>query len=160
MNKESKSIFKRKCNIDIFLSIVFSILITIYFITLNYINIMTPTETYDLFIKISYTGFIATAIIIFEIAYKKDSGIAAIYGIEYMVLAIHILLIERITQVFNLNVSEFIVITSYIWPIYYCLKAIIIYTRENINKLKEVSDVAEIVKEEKPSKKVAKKRKK
>lgn len=160
MNKEHKSIFKRTCNIDIFLSIIFSILIAIYFITLNYINIMTPKETYELFTKISYTGFIATAIIIFEIAYKKDSGIASIYGIEYMVLAIHVLLIERITQVFKFNVPEFIVTTSYIWPIYYCLKAIIIYTRENLNQLKAVSDVAEIVKEEKPPKKVAKKRKK
>lgn len=158
MNKEN--ILKRKCNIDIFLSIAYAILIAIYFITLNWINIVTPVETYELFTKISYTGFIATAIIIFEIAYKKDSGIASIYGIEFMVLAVHILLIERITQAFNFNKAEFITTTSYIWPIYYCFKAIIIYTRENVKKLKEVSDVAEIVKEEKPLKKVAKKRKK
>lgn len=158
MNKEN--ILKRKCNIDIFLSIAYAILIAIYFITLNWINIVTPVETYAIFTKISYTGFIATAIIIFEIAYKKDSGIASIYGIELMVLAVHILLIERITQAFNFNTAEFITTTSYIWPIYYCFKAIIIYTRENVKKLKEVSDVAEIVKEEKPLKKVAKKRKK
>ena len=160
MNKEKQSILKRTCNISIFLSIIFSILISIYFITLNFINIIAPAETYELFIKISYTGFIATAIIIFEIAYKKDSGIASIYGIELMVLAVHILLIERITQAFNFNTAEFITTTSYIWSIYYCFKAIIIYTRENVKQLKEVSDIAEIVKEEKPLKKVAKKRKK
>ena len=160
MNKEKKDILKEECNIDIFLSIAYAILIAIYFITLNWINIVAPVETYELFTKISYTGFIATAIIIFEIAYKKDSGIALIYGIEFMVLAVHILLIERITQAFNFNTAEFITTTSYIWPIYYCFKAIIIYTRENVKKLKEVSDVAEIVKEEKPLKKVAKKRKK
>ena len=158
MNKEN--ILKRKCNIDIFLSIAYAVLIAIYFITLNWINIVTPVEIYELFTKISYTGFIAIAIIIFEIAYKKDSGIASIYGIEFMVLAVHILLIERITKAFNFNTAEFITTTSYIWPIYYCFKAIIIYTRENVKKLKEVSDVAEIVKEEKPPKKVAKKRKK
>ena len=155
-----KNIFKRKSNRDIFLSIVFAILISIYFITLNWINITAPVKTYELFTKISYTGFILTAIIIFEIAYKKDSGTVSIYGIEFMVLATHILLIERIIQVLKFNVAEFIVTTSYIWSIYYCLKAIIIYTRENVKKLKEVSDVAEIVKEEKPTKKVAKKRKK
>lgn len=158
MNKEN--ILKRKCNIDIFLSIAYAIIIAIYFITLNWINIVAPVEIYELFTKISYTGFIVTAIIIFEIAYKKDSGIASIYGIEFMVLAVHILLIERITQAFDFNTAEFITTTSYIWPIYYCFKAIIIYTRENVKKLKEVSDVAEIVKEEKPLKKVAKKRKK
>lgn len=158
MNKEN--ILKRKCNIDIFLSIAYAILIAIYFITLNWINIVAPVEIYELFTKISYTGFIIAAIIIFEIAYKKDSGIASIYGIEFMVLAVHILLIERITQAFDFNTAEFITTTSYIWPIYYCFKAIIIYTRENVKKLKEVSDVAEIVKEEKPLKKVAKKRKK
>lgn len=160
MNKENKNILKQPCNIDIFLSIVYSILIGIYFITLNCINVLTPVETYELFTKISYTGFIATAIIIFEIAYKKDSGIGAIYGIEFMILAIHILLIERIVQALKLNTAQFITTTSYIWPIYYCFKAIIIYTKENVKKLKEVSDIAEIIKEEKPSKKVAKKRKK
>ena len=158
MNKEN--ILKRKCNIDIFLSIAYAILIATFFITLNWINIVTPVETYELFTKISYTGFIATAIIIFEIAYKKDSGIASIYGIEFMVLAVHILLIERITQAFDFNTAEFITTTSYIWPIYYCFKALMIYTKENVKKLKEVSDVAQIVKEEKPPKKVAKKRKK
>lgn len=160
MNKEKKNILKEKCNIDIFLCILYSIIIGIYFISLNFINMLSTAEVYELYTKISYIVFILVAILIFEVAYKKDNGITAIYGIEFMLLAIHILLIERITTVFNFDTAQYIVTTSYIWPIYYCLKAIIIQTKENREKLKETSDIAEIVKEEKPSKKVAKKRKK
>lgn len=160
MNKEKRNILKEECNIDIFLCVLYSIIIGIYFISLNFIKMLSATEIYELYTKISYTVFILVAILIFEVAYKKDNGITAIYGIEFMVLAIHILLIERITTAFNFDTAQYIVTTSYIWPIYYCLKAIIIQTKENREKLKEASDIAEIVKEEKPSKKVAKKRKK
>lgn len=160
MNKEKKNILKEQCNMDIFLCILYSIIIGIYFISLNFINALGTDEIYKLYIKISYTVFIIVAIIIFEVAYKKDSGKTSINGIEFMVLAIHILLIERITTAFKFSTPEYITTTSYIWPIYYCLKAIIIQTKENREKLKEVSDIAEIVKEEKPTKKVAKKRKK
>ena len=160
MNKEKKNILKEECNIDIFLCIIYSIIIGLYFISLNFINMLSTQEIYELYTKISYTVFIIVAIIIFEVAYKKDNGITAIYGIEFMVLAIHILLIERITRAFEFNISNYILTTSYIWPIYYCFKAIIIQTNKNRKKLKEASDISEIVKEEKPLKKVAKKRKK
>ena len=160
MNKEKKNILKEECNIDIFLCIIYSIIIGIYFISLNFINMLSTPEIYELYTKISYTVFIIVAIIIFEVAYKKDNGITAIYGIEFMVLAIHILLIERTTKAFKFDQAQYIVTTSYIWPIYYCFKAIIIQTNKNRKKLKEASDISEIVKEEKPSKKVAKKRKK
>ena len=68
-------------------------MIGIYFISLNFINMLSTPQTYELYTKISYTVFIFVAILIFEVAYKKDSGVTAIYGIEFMVLAIHILLI-------------------------------------------------------------------
>jgi hypothetical protein len=159
MNKEKKNILKEECNIDIFLCIIYSIIIGLYFISLNFINMLSTQEIYELYTKISYTVFIIVAIIIFEVAYKKDNGITAIYGIEFMVLAIHILLIERITRAFEFNISNYILTTSYIWPIYYCLKAVIIHTKENRRRLRQISDISEIVKEEKPTKKVAKKRK-
>lgn len=160
MNKEKRNILKEECNIDIFLCIIYSIIIALYFISMNFINMLSSSETYELYTKISYTVFIILAILIFEVAYKKDNGITAIYGIEFMVLAVHILLIETITTAFKFDKAQYIVTTSYIWPIYYCLKAIIIQTNKNREKLKEASDISEIVKEEKPSKKVAKKRKK
>lgn len=160
MNKEKKNILKQQCNIDIFLCILYSIIIGLYFISLNFIKTLSTLQIYEMYTKMSYTVFIIIAIIIYEKAYKKDNGMIAIYGIEFMILAIHILLIERITTAFKLETTKYITTTSYIWPIYYCLKAIIIQTKENRKKLREVSDIEQIVKEEKPSKKVAKKRKK
>ncbi len=159
-SKEKTNIINKKCNIDIFINILYAVVIQLYFISLNINNILCTPDIADIYIKISYTIFVFIAILIFEVAYKKDNGITAIYGIEFLVLAIHILLIERITNLFSFNKILYITATSYIWPIYYCFKSIIIRTKENREEIKKTSDIEEIVKEEKPIKKVAKKRKK
>ena len=124
-----------KTNTKIFKNILYAIFILMYFVSTYIAYIKLSEEIFSRVLQGTTMILLAIAIIIFEIAYKKDSGIASIYGIEFMVLAVHILLIERITQAFNFNTAEFITTTSYIWPIYYCFKAIIIYTRENVKKL-------------------------
>ena len=97
--------------------------------------------------------FTLIAILLFEIAYKKRKNKFNIYGAELIILAAHTLLLTR-----NVN-EKTILYTSFMWPVYYSLKAIIIYTKENRRRFKQISDITEIVKEEKPTKKVAKKRK-
>ena len=145
MKEEIKKHFK----INLFSCLIGAIIVLLYFVVLNAVNVL---ENFDLYVKISYIMLIIISIVMFELAYKKDKKHFIVSGIEIIILAIHTLLIER-TQVS-------IISTSYIWPTYYCLKAVIIYTQENRKKLKHISDIAEIVKEEKPTKKVAKKRKK
>jgi len=120
---------------------------------------MISPNIFDTYVKISYLVFIIIAVIIFEIAYKKDKNFLIINGIEIIFLAIHTLLIGRNISQNNTSGEMYILSTSYVWPIYYCFKAIVIYTRENKRKLNRILDVSEIVKEEKPTKKVAKKRK-
>ena len=54
--------------------------------------------------------------------------------------------------------EDYILITSYIFSLYYILKAIIIFTKEKREYLKSLSDIREIV-DIKPIKKEAEKRK-
>ena len=147
--KEQEEMIKKEYKINLLKCIIYAIIVLIYFVFFNGIS---KLQNFNLYVKISYIMLILISIIMFEIVYKKGKKHLMVSGIELIILAIHTLLVER-SQVS-------IISTSYIWPTYYCLKAVIIYTQENRRKLKQISDIAEIVKEEKPAKKVAKKRKK
>ena len=149
---EEENKIRKKYKINLLMCLIGAVLTQMYFIILN-INSMS--DTLDLYIKISYSIFIIIAILMFEEAYRRNEKSLAINGIEFIILAIHILLLNK-----NTNKELDILQTSYIWPIYYCLKATIIYTKENRRRLRKISDIYDIVKEEKPTKKVAKKRKK
>lgn len=161
MSKHSKE--KKKINIpignkDIFINMLHAVIIIAYFVILNIINYNCTENIFKNYIKISYMIFLVISIITIEIAYKKSNKKLAIYGIEYIVIATYILLIETITTSLDLNINKYIVFSSYIFPIYYTFKSIIIETRHTTKELKQLSDIKEIVKEEKPTKKVAKKR--
>lgn len=151
---------RKKHKINIIICLVYAIIIEIYFTALNVVYESIPVEKFDIFIKISSIIFILVAILILEIAYKKQKKSLTIKGIEFVILATHILILEKAVAQVNENKQWYILMTSCIWPTYYCLKAVIIHTIENRRRLKQISDITDIVKEEKPTKKVAKKRKK
>ena len=144
---------RRKSQIDILICLIYAVLIQIYFIALDKNSKSVAITGFSGSIKILYIIFIFIAVLMFEVAYKKDNKKLAINGIEFTFLSIHTLLIGK-----NITLKN-ILVTSYIWPTYYRFKAIILYTNENRRRLKQISDIAEIVKDEKPVKKVAKKRK-
>ena len=154
MTEEEIKIRKRY-KLDLIICIISAVIFQLYFVSLHMISL----NIFNTYVKISYLVFIIIAVIIFEIAYKKEKNFLIINGIEIILLAIHTMLIGRnISQ--NITTEEmYILSTSYVWPIYYCFKAIVVYTKENKRKLNKILDVSEIVKEEKPTKKVAKKRK-
>ena len=156
MEKEKNN----QVNKELLTNICISIGIMIYFIFINlgYINIELDIFKIDL--KVFAMILLGLTIIIFEIAYKKDSGKLAITGIECLFLASHTLSIMHVTTVCKFNFQYYILTSSYVFAIYFVLKDIIIYTKERRNYLKSLSDIPEIVKKEEPQKKEATKKKK
>lgn len=150
---------RKKSKINILICLIQALLFIIYFGITNLVRTSIPINNFDIYIKISYIVFIIIAILMLEIAYKKEKKSFAIYGIEFILLAVHVLLIGHNITTINNTEKLNILKTSFIWIIYYCFKALFIYTIENRRRLKQISDISEIVKEEKPTKKVAKKRK-
>jgi len=144
---------RRKSKMDILICLIYAALIQVYFIILDKTSKSVSITELSGIIKISYIIFIFIAVLMFEIAYKKEKKNFIVNGIEFIFLSIHTLLIGK-----NITLNN-ILVSSYIWPTYYCLKAIIVYTNENRRRLNQISDISQIVKEEKPAKKVAKKRK-
>ena len=147
-----------KINKELLINICIAIGIMIYyiFINLGYVNIEPEILKVDL--KVFSMILLGVAIIIFEKAYKKDSGKAAIYGIEFLVLAFHTLSIIHITTIYQFYFKYYILTSSYCFAIYYVFKDIILYTIERRRYLKSLSDIPEIVKKEELKKKEATKK--
>ncbi len=142
-----------------FKSLLYAVFITLYFIILNlaYLNMDLGRLTND--IEVFSGTFLIVAIIFFERAYKNDNGSMAINGIEFLVLSLHSLSIMHVITLFQYDFRFYLLTSSYVFSIYYVLKAIILYTKDRKDYLNSLSDISEIVKKEKPVKKEAKKRK-
>ncbi len=139
-------------------NMIIAAVIAIYFILINVAYFKLGEIIISNIIKIISLVFLFLSIIIFEIAYHKDSGKLAINGIEVLVLAIHELTIWQEIKKFDISFDKFILFSGCIFVIYYIIKSILIFTKERRKYLKSLSDIHEIVKEE-PVKKEAKKRK-
>lgn len=90
-------------------------------------------------------AFLIFAIVIFEVAYKKDSGTWAVCGIETLTLSILVLFSPYI---FFKAQDKYIYILLILITIYYISKIIKITYSEKKKYLLEVSDIQNIVKKE------------
>ena len=148
----------KKVNEKIYENIIIAVAVMLYFIIINFSYYRIEKDILIIGLKIVSMIILLLSITIFEIAYKKDSGKLAIYGIEILVLAAHALSILHVVEIAKLQFTTYILISSYIFVIYYILKSIILYTIEKRNYLKSLSDIKEIV-DNKPVKKEATKKK-
>ena len=153
--KENNKIIRKK----IFENLIIAVAMMLYFILINFSYLRMEEDLLLQGIKIASLTILFFSIIIFEVAYHKDSGRIAINGIEVLVLAIHTLTIRLLTARFKIDFGKYIVYLAYTFTIYYILKSIILYTIEKKKYLDSLSDIHEIVSNE-PVKKEAKKRKK
>ena len=141
----------------IFKNLILAIVVMIYFISCNIVYTQLEWEQMELITKSISGVFLLASIISLEFAYKRDSGTLTMTALELLVLAIHALFIDHVVTIYQFNFRNYLVISSYIFAIYYILKSTIIYTRARIKYLKSLSDISEIVKDE-PVIKEAKKR--
>ena len=141
--KEDNSVNIRKTifeNLITLISIVvYSILIIFAFGKLDEMGFLKVT-------KISSFVVLMLTILVFEIAYKKDSGRIALYGIEALMIAINILIINNMMKRFNVSFKNYLIISISIFFIYYIFKITIIYTKDRRRYLNSLSDIKDIVK--------------
>lgn len=132
--------------------------ISAYFAILVLAYIRMNLERLSNDIQVFAGTFLVLGILALEKAYKEDSGKIAISGIELLVLSFHSLSIMHMVNIFKCDFQFYLLISSAIVGCYYILKGIVIYTKDRKEYLKGLSDISEIVKEEEPIKKEAKKR--
>ena len=147
-----------KVSEKIFENIIIALAIMLYFIIINFSYYRLDQNILQIELKILSVIILLLSITIFEIAHKKDSGKIAIFGIETLIISAHALSIMHVVQIIHIKFTNYIVISSFVFVIYYILKAILLYTIDKRKYLKSLSDIKEIVNNE-PIKKEATKKK-
>lgn len=120
---------KGKINKKIFANLLMAIAISIYliFINLGYTNINEAAFITDL--QVFSITLIITTVIIFEQAYKKDSGKLTIYGIEVLILSIITMVLPRIYNEYKHLFVDIVGIATIAYISYYIIKSVIIYVK-------------------------------
>ncbi len=160
-NKEKKNLPKeisQEILKKMFRNLLKAVGIMLYFIVLNLAYSTMKHERLVEDIKVFSGSFLIAGIIFLERAYKKDNNEVAITGIEFLVLSLHSLSIMHVITLFQYDFRLYLLTSSYIFSIYYVLKAIVLYTKGRREYLNSLSDIPEIVKKDEPVKKEAKKR--
>ena len=129
-----------------------------YFIVLSFAYTRMNLDRLVTDIEVFSGAFLVLGILALEKSYKDENGSLAITGIELLVLSMHSLSIMHVIALFKCDFKTYMGISSLVAFGYYLLKGIISYTKERREYLKGLSDISEIVKEEEPVKKEAKKR--
>lgn len=148
---------EKKVSKNVFENIIIAICIMAYFIFINFTYNRVSKENVIIMLKIFSMIILSFAIILLEISYRKDNGKIAINSIEVMLLAAHTLSIVHVVEFQKFNFAIYILVSSYIFSIYYLFKSLFIYTKEKRDYLNSLSDIKEIVANE-PVKKEAMKR--
>ena len=120
---------QKKMNGEVFKNIIIAIAIVLFLnsIILGFMNIESSIFIVDL--KVFAVFLLAVTIGIFEFAYKKDSGKAAIYGIEMLFLAFCMLALIYINIMLNSKFVIIAILLTYAIAIYYTAKSIIVYQK-------------------------------
>lgn len=147
--KKNNTTFKEeisKVYKDIFINIIYAIVILIYFILLIIGYNTIEKNIFLVGIKILSIVSIILTICVYEIAYKKDSGKLAKRGIELMFLSIWALISLKIYLHYNNKFVSSMTSVALIFAIYYVGNSIIIYMRQKKEAKKYRNDIRKIAK--------------
>lgn len=139
---------KEQTRKNIFTNIIIAIIAISYFIFLILGSAGSTKNVRIIDFNMFSIIILGLAICLFEIAYKKDNGAIAMYGVEALIIALTTLLLPYVIfEVSEAHKKYYLMVSSYI-GIYYIIKCIYISVKTKKKYLEEASDIKEIVKKE------------
>ena len=144
---------------NIVINLTYAIITVIYFVFISTQYSKFSGVNLNNYIHISSLFFLGISIVIMEISFRKSDELIFTNGIEFLAMAVFILLTQHMTKLFNYSIQVYTLAGANFIGIYYILKSAVLYTKEQQDKLKSLSDIKEIVKDE-PIKKVSKRKNK
>jgi len=137
---------RKKINKRIFKNVIVAIVIIMYFIFVNLGFANLELEKYLVDLKAFSIVIIGITIVLFEKAYKKDSGEITIFGIETLALAIITLLTSYFCVRYKMKYPYIINCIAVLFGLYYIVKSTIIYIKMRRKALYVSGDIHKIVK--------------
>ena len=139
---------KEQARKNIFTNIIIAIIAISYFIFLILGSAGSTKNVRVVDFNIFSIIILGLAICLFEIAYRKDNGTIAMYGVEALTIALTTLFLPYVIfEVSEAHKKYYLMVSSYI-GIYYIIKCIYISVKTKKKYLDEASDIKEIVKKE------------
>jgi len=146
---------KEKIKKETFTNFIVGSVIILYFIFIVLGSVGSTKNIRAIDLNIFSFLFLAVSIFLFEIAYRKDDGKLAIYGLESLAVAIFTLFLPYIIFELNADNKKYYLMASIYIAVYYILKSIIISVKiKNKYKNSNISDIKEIVKKEKTKRRI------
>ena len=128
-------------------NLTFGLITIIYLIFISIEYVRLDSLVLIKYINASIMLFLVISIIMMEIAYRKREGLIFFNGLEFLATALFILLAQHMAKVLNCSVQVYTFAGSSLFAIYYILKSAILYTKSQQEKLKDLSDIKDIVKD-------------
>lgn len=141
LDKETKEQIRKK----ILKNFIFAVVILLFFVVLRLMAINLEKKLATLIYQEISAGLFIITLILFEMAYKKDSDSLAITSIEMFFISI----ITLLSPYLLINkVNAYTSSIGILFAIYYSIKNFIIYKNEKNDYLKEKNDITQIIKKE------------
>ena len=125
--KEVPANVKNEINKRVFFDTLTAVGIMLCLILINIGYKFIYIDNFITSLRVLSIGFIAITIVIFEVAYKKESGRLTINGMEMMVLSIIVMLLPRLYYDVNDKFVISVELISMFFAIYYEIKALVDY---------------------------------
>jgi hypothetical protein len=147
--KLSKNAKEKILNL-IFYNCIFFIVMMIITLIINISFNKLLLVNFEEYIKVIQIGVAIVSVVLFEMAYRKDTMKIGCFGIEFVIFSIAILFVPYM-YISKSNI-KFLKLIVMIFAIYYIVKSIVYAFFKRYEYLKDnMSDVKEIVKDEKES---------
>lgn len=143
---------------NIFKNVIKATLIIFYYFVLSILFLKLENEILQDCLKLLTIAILIIVIYKLEKSYKNDDGYMFLEASEYIAILLHSLSITYIINKYKFDFRQYVIASSYVFAIYFILKAIIIYTKGEREYAKSLSDIPEIVKKEEPKIKEATKK--
>lgn len=141
---------KKEIKKNILHNVLIAVIIIVYLCIINVLFYKLESKVFEQQMKFVALGIIAVTVIIFEIAYRKQSKRMCIIGIELFLCSIMSLYIPYIYLSYlfeNVNIKMLTYALPISIAIYYILKAYLIYKSGKIKHHSNLSDVKELLKD-------------
>ena len=137
---------KEKINGMAFKNIAIAAIIIVYLSSLYFGMTNIPTETYMIILKTISIILLISAIVAFEIGYRKDNGNIWLHGVEITVIGVFSLYLIYLYSIFFSKFGTLIIVSGIVILVYYAIKIIVIQRRIEKEYNKSLTDIKEILK--------------
>lgn len=130
--EERKQLSKKemlRVNERLFFNLGAAAVILAYFIFINYLHHHTPIEGFLDIIRLFSWGFLGITILLFEVAYHKDSGHIALISVEFLALSIANMMLLYIQAFWANKLCSISIAIAICFAIYYAIKSLVIYIK-------------------------------